>query len=94
MKKNELLRLRARVHHVSIYINLSLNRRLIDEDNDDDNLKRIWCIVTYPSNLQVYNYIMHIFYFGSAFLVNVISAIILIRKKVSSKCNYSSSSYL
>ena len=29
-------------------------RHLIDEENyDDDNVKRIWCIVTYPSSLQI-----------------------------------------
>jgi hypothetical protein len=56
-------------------------RRLIEEENDDNDQKRIWCIVTYPSNLEIYYYITHIFHFFGPFLINVISAIILITKK-------------
>jgi hypothetical protein len=60
-------------------------RRLIEEENDDNDQKRIWCIVTYPSNLEIYYYITHIFHFFGPFLINVISAIILIAKKSDQK---------
>jgi hypothetical protein len=56
-------------------------RRLIDEENDGDNVKRIWCIAIYPSDLQIYNYIMHTFHFFGPFMINLVSAIILITKK-------------
>jgi uncharacterized Tic20 family protein len=56
-------------------------RRLIDEDNDDNDQKRIWCIITYSSSLQIYNYIIHIFHFFGPFMINLISSIILITKK-------------
>ena len=69
-------------------------RRLIDEENDDDDEKRIWCIVTYSSNLQIYNYIMHIFHFFGPFIINLISAIILIIKKSRQQSNVHNSTNL
>ena len=56
-----------------------IHRRLIDEENEDE--KRIWCVVTYSSRLQTFNSIMNIFNFITPFLCNLISAIILITKK-------------
>ncbi len=59
-----------------------ISRRLIDEEsNDDNNIKRIWCIASYRPALQVYDYVIHTFHFFGPFLVNLISAIILITKK-------------
>jgi hypothetical protein len=55
-------------------------RRLINEENEDDDQKRIWCIVTYPSSLQIYNYIIHIVHFFGPFMINLISPVILIIK--------------
>ncbi|CAF3051659.1 unnamed protein product [Rotaria sp. Silwood2] len=54
-------------------------RRLIDEENED--IKRMWCIVTYPSRLKTFNSIVHSFHFFAPFILNLISAIILITKK-------------
>jgi hypothetical protein len=54
-------------------------RRLIDEENDDE--KRTWCIVTYPSRLQTFNSFMYTFHLLVPFIINLISAIILITKK-------------
>jgi sensor domain CHASE-containing protein len=52
---------------------------LLIEDNDDtSNEKRIWCIVSYSSSLQVFNTVMNIFYFFVPFLINLFSAIIII----------------
>jgi hypothetical protein len=45
------------------YIHDPIYRRLIDEQNDDNSEKRIWCIVSYPSNVGVYDYIIHILHF-------------------------------
>ena len=57
-----------------------INRHIINELNDL-NEKRIWCIVTYSSSLQVYDYIIHILHFFGSFTVNLISTVILITKK-------------
>jgi hypothetical protein len=59
-------------------------RHLIDEknnDNNDNDQKRIWCIVSYPNSLQVYNYIMHIFHFFGPFIINIISVSVFIIKQ-------------
>jgi hypothetical protein len=62
--------------HEPIYRHL-----IYEENNDDDKMKRIWCTVSYPSGLQVYNYIIHICHFFGPFLINLISAVILIVKQ-------------
>jgi hypothetical protein len=56
-------------------------RHLIDEENDDDNLRRTWCIVKYERSLEIYNSAMHILHFFGPFMINLISSIILIKKK-------------
>ena len=58
-------------------------RRLIDERNsDDDEIKRIWCIITYPSPvLRRYNSFMNTFHFLIPFFLNICSSIILIVMK-------------
>jgi hypothetical protein len=40
------------------YIHEPIYRRLIDEENDDNNQRRIWYIVSYPVSLEVYDYII------------------------------------
>jgi hypothetical protein len=63
-------------------------RRLIDERNNDDNdVKRIWCIITYPSGLNVYNSAIHIFHFFGPFIINLVSSIILITKESRQQAN-------
>jgi hypothetical protein len=62
-------------------------RRLIDEENDTDDVKRIWCVINYPSSLQIYNSTMHIFHFFGPFMINLISAAILITKKSAQQSN-------
>jgi len=61
------------------YIHDPIYRRLLDE-NDDDNQKRTWCIVSYSSNVEVYIYIIYILHFFGPFSINLISSIILIIK--------------
>jgi hypothetical protein len=60
-------------------------RHLIDEEHENE--KRIWCIVSYPSSLQVYNSIMNSLHFFAPFLINLISAIILVTKKSRQESN-------
>jgi hypothetical protein len=74
---------------VSSCIHEPIYRRLIDEgNNDDDNdVKRIWCIVTYSSGLNVYNSAIHIFHFFGPFIINLVSSIILITKQSRQQAN-------
>ncbi|UJR34378.1 hypothetical protein I4U23_021786 [Adineta vaga] len=56
------------------------HRYLFKDDNDDNNQeKRIWCIVTYSSSiLEIFNKIINIFHFLIPFIINFISAPIII----------------
>jgi hypothetical protein len=54
-----------------------ISRRLIDEENDAKE-KRIWCIISYSSSLQIFNSMMHSFHFLGPFMINLISSIVLI----------------
>jgi hypothetical protein len=54
-------------------------RHLID-DGDTEDEKRIWCIVTYPPNLEIFNFMINIFHFFVPFFINLISVFILIKK--------------
>jgi hypothetical protein len=71
---------------VATSIHDPLYRRLIVEENDDVE-KRIWCIVTYPSSLQIYNSAIYIFHFLGPFMINFVSAIILVTKKTRQQSN-------
>ncbi|CAF4529046.1 unnamed protein product [Rotaria sp. Silwood2] len=62
-----------------------LYRRLIHEDNED--YRRIWFIVSYPSSLKIFNSIMHTFHFMTPCIINLMSAIILITKKSRQRSN-------
>jgi hypothetical protein len=53
-------------------------RHLLDDNSNDKN--RIWCILEYSSNIQLYNLIMNIFHFCTPFIINLLSAIIIIVK--------------
>ncbi|CAF4730870.1 unnamed protein product, partial [Rotaria sp. Silwood2] len=70
---------------ISTSITDLLYRRLIDEDTED--YKRIWCIVSYPSNLKIINSIIHTFHFMTPFIINLMSATILITKKSRQRSN-------
>jgi hypothetical protein len=53
-------------------------RKLIYDGNDYEE-KRIWCVVTYSSSVQIYNSIINIFHFTVPFGINIFSAIIIIK---------------
>ncbi|CAF1411627.1 unnamed protein product, partial [Rotaria sordida] len=55
-----------------------IHRRLLNENDDDVDEKRIWCIVSYSSNLRAFNSFILIFHFLAPFFINTISAIIII----------------
>ena len=56
----------------------SMYRRLIDEENENE--KRTWCIITYPPRLQTYVSVMHPFHVLGPFLINLLTAILLTTK--------------
>jgi hypothetical protein len=64
---------------VSTTIHDPIHRRLID-DVDNDEERRIWCIVSFPSSLQMFNLMINIFHFLTPFVINLVSAVIIIKK--------------
>ena len=50
-----------------------IHRQLVDDDSTDEQ-KRTWCIVSYSSELVVFNQIVHLFHFFVPFILNIISA--------------------
>ena len=44
------------VFNILTSIHDPIHRRLIDEENNDNDERRIWCIVTYSSRLQTFDY--------------------------------------
>jgi hypothetical protein len=55
-----------------------IGRRLIDDGHDYEE-KRIWCVVTYSSSLQIYNSVINLFHFIAPFGINLLSAILIIK---------------
>ena len=53
-------------------------RSLVDEENNDNDQKRIWCALKYPSDLEVFDYIIHVFHLFGPFIINIISSVGLI----------------
>ena len=62
--------------HDPFYRNL-----ITEQDENYPDIKRKWCIVRYSSNLQYYNSIIQSIHFIGSFVVNILSAIIVIVKK-------------
>jgi hypothetical protein len=62
------------------HIHDPIHRRLIDDNNNDE--QRIWCVVTYSSQFQIYNSIINIIHLFVPFIVNVISPIIIIKMQI------------
>ena len=54
-----------------------IHRRLVDDDSSDEE-KRIWCIVSYSSELHNFNQFIHMFHFFIPFLMNITSSLIII----------------
>ena len=64
------------------FIHDPLSRTLsYDNDEDSNEIKRIWCIIRYQPAIEIYNYIIQTIHFTGPFIVNLISSIILIIKK-------------
>jgi hypothetical protein len=73
---------------IGTYIHDPIYRHLIDEEyDDDDNEKRIWCIVIYPSSIQIYNSLIDGFHFFGPFILNLVSTILLITTKSRQQLN-------
>ena len=80
------------IFNMSTSIDDPIHRRLVDDDDDDQN--RIWCIVTYSSNrLQTFNTVMNMFHFLTPFIINLVSALLIIiltaRQRTAAKTNKS-----
>ena len=77
---------------VSTNIQDSLNRRLFDEENDEE--KRTWCIVSYVPIIHILNSIVTTIYIICPFIINFISTTIIIivstrqRRLVQKQKNY------
>ncbi|CAF4126864.1 unnamed protein product, partial [Adineta steineri] len=65
------------IFNISTNIHDPIHRHLI-KDNDNDNEKRIWCIITYSSTLRTYNTIMNLCHFFVPFIINLISGPLII----------------
>ncbi|CAF4126421.1 unnamed protein product [Rotaria sordida] len=61
------------------------DRHLIDEENEDN--KRTWCIVTYSSNLRKLDSAIHIFHFSGPSIINLTAAFMLVIRKSRQKSN-------
>ncbi|CAF1534783.1 unnamed protein product [Adineta ricciae] len=75
------------IFNICVFIHEPIHRHLIDEQNEDGNDKRIWCVVTYSTNLHIYNSIINTIQFFVPFMINFISALILITKKSRQQSN-------
>ena len=64
-----------------------IHRQLVDDDSNDQ-YKRIWCIVSYPSRLLVFNRYMHMFHFFVPFALNIISSLIIITLATKRRQNF------
>ncbi|CAF0862040.1 unnamed protein product [Adineta ricciae] len=64
---------------ISTTIHDPFYRRLIDDSNDENEKHRIWCVVTYPTNVRMYSSMINIFHFITPFLINLFSTMIMIR---------------
>ncbi|CAF1102925.1 unnamed protein product [Adineta steineri] len=67
--------------NIFTFIHEPLYRHLIDEIDEDKNEKRIWCVDNYSSKLQIYNSVITTFQFFASFIINFISAFILIAQE-------------
>ncbi|CAF4531078.1 unnamed protein product [Rotaria sp. Silwood1] len=70
---------------ISTTIHDPLHRRLIDDVDEYGENKRIWCIVSYSSSIEVFNSIINVFHFFVPFFINLISTIIIIKSKARQK---------
>nr|ACC43983.1 low density lipoprotein receptor [Philodina roseola] len=62
-----------------------MHRRLIDDDNNEEH--RIWCVASYPPWLRSLDSVINTCHFGIPFLVNMISALIIIWRTSRRKTN-------
>jgi hypothetical protein len=55
-----------------------IHRRLLDDINDGDDVRRNWRIASYSANIQRFNSAMNLLHFFTPFLINIISHMIII----------------
>ncbi|CAF3407239.1 unnamed protein product [Rotaria socialis] len=68
-----------------------IHRRLIDDENDYE--KRIWCTLAYSRGLKKFDLIMNIFHFIIPFIMNFVSALLIIiittKKRINARTDLS-----
>ncbi|CAF1317877.1 unnamed protein product [Adineta steineri] len=74
-KMAKLIILIVFIFNISTNIHDPIHRHLIE---DNENEKRIWCIITYSSTLRTYNTIMNLCHFFIPFIINLISGPLII----------------
>ena len=81
------------IFNIGTSIHDPIYRQLIDEEHsfeedDDSYTPRLWCIINYKSTyLVTYNHVIHTFNFFAPFLINLLSAIVLIANKSRRRVN-------
>ena len=65
---------------VSIITNIHdpIYRSLFEENNNEDDQKRFWCIINYSPIVKILSLIINILHFILPFIINIISALIII----------------
>ncbi|UJR16910.1 hypothetical protein I4U23_003808 [Adineta vaga] len=58
------------------HIHIPLYRKL--EDDIDIDEKRTWCLIQYPSSINIYNSFINLFHFLTPFTINIISIFLII----------------
>ncbi|CAF1517044.1 unnamed protein product [Adineta ricciae] len=69
------------IFNILLFIPEPFHRHLDEEFDEEENTRRIWCVVTYSVSLQTYITIINTLQFFIPFIINFISAIIFITKK-------------
>lgn len=63
---------------ISTFVHDPIHRQLFDEEINDIEEKRIWCIVRFSNTFSKFNSILSIFHSVSTFIINIMSALIII----------------
>ena len=77
-KRAKLIILIVLILTIGTLVHDPIHRHLIDDQNEDE--KRIWCVVNYSTRLKNFDSIIHIVHFSLPLLINFISALLIIWK--------------
>ena len=77
-KRAKLIILIVLILTIGTLVHDPIHRHLIDDENEDE--KRIWCVVNYSTRLKNFDSIIGIVHFSVPLLINFISAVLIIGK--------------